>query len=223
MRRDGRGRRQNDKTGFKQQIAYYSGRNGAGDISAAYPAVRYGASDGYNPLHVYFSLIWYAAGAAVLAKSSFLPRGFIIIALLGFAGTYSDFKAAFFDRGFYNLAHDIKAFVPKDKPILAFDNNNLFCEYYLPEHTCLAIVGADGEILRRPSVMKNIALYGKEPGEVTFTLSSYGQMRNNKDCLNYKSAYRISHGTDLCKLDAAHVRQLLKESLDLRLNKYERH
>lgn len=170
-----------------------------------------------------FSLIWYAAGAAVLAKSSFLPRGFIIIALLGFAGTYGDFKAAFFDRGFYNLAHDIKAFVPKDKPILAFDNNNLFCEYYLPEHTCLAIVGADGEILRRPSVMKNIALYGKEPGEVTFTLSSYGQMRNNKDCLNYKSAYRISHGTGLCKLDAAHVRQLLKESLDLRLNKYERH
>lgn len=71
--------------------------------------------------------------------------------------------------------------------------------------------------------MKNIALYGKEPGEVTFTLSSYGQMRNNKDCLNYKSAYRISHGTGLCKLDAAHVRQLLKESLDLRLNKYERH
>lgn len=70
---------------------------------------------------------------------------------------------------------------------------------------------------------ENIALYGKEPGEVTFTLSSYGQMRNNKDCLNYKSAYRISHGTDLCKLDAAHVRQLLKESLDLRLNKYERH
>lgn len=92
-----------------------------------------------------FSLIWYAAGAAVLAKSSFLPRGFIIIALLGFAGTYGDFKAAFFDRGFYNLAHDIKAFVPKDKPILAFDNNNLFCEYYLPEHTCLAIVGATGK------------------------------------------------------------------------------
>lgn len=170
-----------------------------------------------------FSLIWYAAGAAVLAKSSFLPRGFIIIALLGFAGTYGDFKAAFFDRGFYNLAHDIKAFVPKDKPILAFDNNNLFCEYYLPEHTCLAIVGADGEILRRPSVMTNIALYNREPDEVTFTLSSYGQMRNNKDCLNYKSAYRISHGTDLCKLDAVHVRQLLKESLDLRLNKYERH
>ena len=54
MRRDGHSRRQNDKTGFKQQIAYYSGRNGAGDISAAYPAVRYGASDGYNPLYVYF-------------------------------------------------------------------------------------------------------------------------------------------------------------------------
>lgn len=54
MRCDGHSRRQNDKTRFKQQIAYYSGRNGAGDISAAYPAVRYGASDGYNPLHVYF-------------------------------------------------------------------------------------------------------------------------------------------------------------------------
>lgn len=180
MRRDGRGRRQNDKTGFKQQIAYYSGRNGAGDISAAYPAVRYGASDGYNPLHVYFSLIWYAAGAAVLAKSSFLPRGFIIIALLGFAGTYGDFKAAFFDRGFYNLAHDIKAFVPKDKPILAFDNNNLFCEYYLPEHTCLAIVGADGEILRRPSVMKTLPFTAKSPERLRLPFQAMGRCATTK-------------------------------------------
>lgn len=134
MRRDGHSRRQNDKTGFKQQIAYYSGRNGAGDISAAYPAVRYGASDGYNPLYVYFSLIWYAAGAAVLAKSSFLPRGFIIIALLGFAGTYGDFKAAFLTEAFTIWRMTSRPLFPKTSLSLRLTTTTCFANI-----TCLNI------------------------------------------------------------------------------------
>lgn len=79
-----------------------------------------------------FSLIWYAAGAAVLAKSSFLPRGFIIIALLGFAGTYGDFKAAFLTEAFTIWRMTSRPLFPKTSLSLRLTTTTCFANITCP-------------------------------------------------------------------------------------------
>ena len=167
-----------------------------------------------------FSLIWMAGGAIVLVTRPFLQRGFFILALLGFCVSYDDIRAASFDKGYSNLAHDIRMFVPKWMPIVAMDNNNLFCEYYLPEYKCLVVVGEKGEILRLPSVLKNVPLYSQELPPVVFALSSYTQLSKKYECLKFDTFYRKSFGIDLCKINADDAHLLLQNSLKLRLNKY---
>ncbi len=167
-----------------------------------------------------FSLIWMAGAAIVLATRTFLQRAFLILALLGFCVSYDDIRAASFDKGYSNLVHDIHLFVPKWMPILVMDNNNLFCEYYLPEYKCLTVVGEKGEILRVPSILKNISLYYKELPPVVFALSSYMQLSQKYECLKFNTFYRKSFGIDLCKINADDARSFLQDSLKLRLNKY---
>lgn len=168
-----------------------------------------------------FALLWYAAGALVLCRIRFLNCGFLIAAVLGFIPSYLDIKASSFDPGTQKLVSDIRQFVPKELPIIAFDNNNLFCEYYLPEHTCLAAVGPHGEILRLPSVMKNINLYHQQPDAVHFALDSYNALGKQADCLSYQSWYRRGDPTRLCKISSVQTGKILEDSLNLRLHKYE--
>lgn len=167
-----------------------------------------------------FSLIWFLAGAVVLASYQFLQKGFLILAFMGFFVTYGDIRAASFDKGFSALVHDIKLFVPTNMPILTLDNNNLFCEYYLPEYTCLALVDETGEILRIPSILKNIERYYEPLPPVVYALESYKQLTKSNECINFQTYYRKSYGTDVCKLKAQDAVILLQKSLNLRLNKY---
>lgn len=167
-----------------------------------------------------FSLIWFVAGAVVLSSYRFLQKGFLILAFMGFFVTYGDIRAASFDKGYSNLVHDIRLFVPTSSPILTLDNNNLFCEYYLPEYTCLALVGKTGEILRVPSILKNIERYYDPLPPVVFALASYKQLSQTHECINFQTYYRKSYGMDLCKIQAQDAAILLQKSLTLRLNKY---
>ncbi len=167
-----------------------------------------------------FSLFWFLSAAVVLASFPVFQKGFLFLAIIGFGIAYNDTRLSSFDKGYFYLAQDIKQFVPDDQIILALDNNNLFCEYYLPQYTCLAIVGEKGEILRFPSVLKNIQHYSDVLPPVVLTLSSYKQLAKNHECLNYKTSYRISHGTDLCKITYDEALPLLQNSLKLRLNNF---
>ncbi len=167
-----------------------------------------------------FSLIWFLAGAVVLSSYRWLQKGFMALALVGFFVTYDDIRAASFDKGYSNLVHDIRLFVPRNAPILTFDNNNLFCEYYLPEYTCLAIVGETGEILRIPSILKNIDLYYSPLPPIVFALDSYKLLAQTNECLNFQTYYRKSYGIDLCKINAQDATYMMQNSLNLRLNKY---
>ena len=145
---------------------------------------------------------------------------FLFLAFMGFFVTYGDIRAASFDKGFSALVHDIKLFVPTNMPILTLDNNNLFCEYYLPEYTCLALVDETGEILRIPSILKNIERYYEPLPPVVYALESYKQLTKSNECINFQTYYRKSYGTDVCKLKAQDAVILLQKSLTLRLNKY---
>ena len=173
-----------------------------------------------------FALMWYLAGAVALTQFRFLRNGFLIVAAVGFIGAYHDIRLASFDRGFYNLAHDVRKYISKDRPIVVFDNNNLFCEYYLPEYTCLSAVGERGEILRLPTIMENYDKYlpyAQNPAAVTFSLSSYLKLNDEKKCMTYGSSYRINNATYLCRLDAEVTQKLLSDSVNLRLHKYKSH
>ncbi len=167
------------------------------------------------------SLLWYTAGALVLCRIRFFNSGLLAAILLGFIPSYLDVRASSFDTGTQKLVKDIRQFVSKDLPIIAFDNNNLFCEYYLPEHTCLAVVDSRGEILRLPSVMKNINLYYQTAPSVHFALDSYNALGDKADCLSYQSWYRRGEPTRLCKISTEQTEKILQNSLKLRLNKYE--
>ena len=167
-----------------------------------------------------FSLPLFLAGAIALSYFKNLQKSFIFIALIAFGAAFTDVRKASFDLGFSRLTQDIRQFVSPNQPILTFDNNNLFCEYYLPEYTCLAVVNETGEILRLPSILKNIHHYSAPLPEISFALSSYEQLRHNFECVTYNSGYRLNFGTDLCKLNAQNAGNFLKNSLNLRLNNY---
>lgn len=165
-----------------------------------------------------FSLIWYFAGAIVISYLSNIKKTFLLVLIIGFSFTYLDMKAVFFDKEYKNAIEDINSFVPKNMTILALDNANLFCEYYLPDHKCILAVGEKGEILRKPSLLKNINLYYKEPRDIVLTLSLYGS--GEGDCKKYNSIYRYGNTVTLCKISKDKATKLIKDSLDLRLNKY---
>lgn len=172
-------------------------------------------------MHI-FSLIWFMAGAVVLAQNRFCRRGFLLIALLGFAAAYDNFRNASFDTGYKNVIGDIKNFIPTNKKIITFDNTNLFCEYYLPEYTCLSVVGKKGEILRKQSILKNIDYYRQKPDDITFSISIHTRRINTSDCQEYQSYYRLGQNIQLCRLNAPVAQKLLEDSLNLRLKQERR-
>lgn len=167
-----------------------------------------------------FSLLWYIAGAAVLANNQNLAKTFGIIAVALFGFSYADIRETAFDSRYADAVHDIRAFVPKENTMIALDNTNLFCEYYLPEYTCLSIVGEKGEILRKPTIMKNISHYYDKISDTPFALSIYEGAKQGEECLTYASAYRRGHTLKLCKPEKPLVEKLLRDSLNLRLKKH---
>ena len=167
-----------------------------------------------------FALVWYLAGAVLLAETKYLGRAFGALAVLLFGFSYADIREISFDRGYANAVHDIRAYIPKSDKLIALDNSNLFCEYYLPEYTCLATVGEFGEILRLKSILKHINRYSEEAAETTFALSIYNGVSQTKDCQTYHSVYRQGQKLNLCKIAKPVATKLLDDSLNLRLKKY---
>ena len=165
-----------------------------------------------------FSLVWYLAGAIAITNLNNIKKAFSFILIVGFIFTYCDMKAVFFDREYKNVAEDINKYVSKDKTILALDNSNLFCEYYLPDHKCILAVGERGEILRLPNLLKNIHLYYQEVDDIVLVLSLYNTVGG--DCREYQSIYRTGNTVSLCKIPKEQAEIFIKNSLDLRLNKY---
>ncbi len=165
-----------------------------------------------------FSLIWYFAGAIVISYLNNIKKAFLLVLIVGFSFTYCDMKAVFFDKEYKNVAEDINKYVSPNVTILTLDNSNLFCEYYLPNHQCILAVGARGEILRKPTLLRNIDLYYKEPNDIVLVLSIYDSVGG--DCKDYNSIYRTGNTVSLCKIPKAKAKKLIKDSLDLRLNKY---
>lgn len=169
-----------------------------------------------------FALVWYTAGAVMLCKGQVIRRTFLITSMLLFGFSYSDIMAISFDTGIKNAVAEIKTFVPKSHKIITLDNSNLFCEYYLPEYTCLAAVGEYGEILRQPSILKNIDYYSEEKPEVNLILSIYSKIDDFDECLTYTSYYRRGHNLRLCQISKQQAEQLLNDSLNLRLKRLKR-
>ena len=170
-----------------------------------------------------FALVWYLAGAVVLAEANHLGRAFGAAALLLFGFSYTDIREVSFDKGYTNAVHDIRTFIPKKEKLIVLDNSNLFCEYYLPEYTCLAAVNEYGEILRLPSILKHIDSYTEDISDTTFTLSLYNETTAEKNCLTYPSIYRRGQNLHLCKISKPVAAKLLDDSLNLRLKIYETH
>lgn len=167
-----------------------------------------------------FALIWYLAGAIVLANNKQLGKVFGIIAIVLFGFNYTDIRTISFDKGYAKAINDIRSFIPKSEKLITLDNSNLFCEYYLPEYTCLVAVDEYGEILRLPNILKNINHYSEEASEVTFMLSIFNAVSDSEDCLTYYSLYRRGQNLNLCKADKSLAEKLLRDSLNLRLKNY---
>lgn len=159
-----------------------------------------------------FAPVLYLAGASVLTQYKFLTRAFTLVSVLGFIFTYADIRSASFDTGYQTLVHDIRNFVPKEQPLLVFDNSNLFCEYYLPEYRCLLVVGEKGEYFRLPVVGKNIEKY-KEPMQYSPLALSLYTYRDKEKCLTYPSYYRYGQGINLCRYSAEESRIMLSDAL----------
>ena len=159
-----------------------------------------------------FSLILYLAAAIILMQLKNIQKAFILVSIIGFIFTYADIRATVFHKGYQNLAQDIRQFIPKEQPLIAFDQSNLFCEYYLPEYTCLLIVGERGEYFRLPQVAKNIALYQQEPAQTVFGLSLY-RLRNDDNCRTYDTEYRNGQNLHLCRYSRDEVMPMLEDSI----------
>ena len=159
-----------------------------------------------------FSLILYLAGAIILTQLKNLQKAFILVSVIGFIFTYADIRATVFDKSYQNLVQNIRDFVPKEQPLIAFDQTNLFCEYYLPEYTCLLIVGEKGEFFRLPSVAKNTLAYTQKIPDVVFALSIY-RVRLDDDCITYSTTYRTGQDIRLCHYSHNEIQPMLKDSL----------
>ncbi len=164
-----------------------------------------------------FSLILYFVGAIVVSQIKILQKPVIFSLVIGFIFTYADIRAISFDNEYKRAVSDIRKFISKDTTILATDNANLFCEYYLPEYKCAIITDEHGEILRLKNLKKYLYLYNKEPTEDMFVLSIYNTVSN--DCIEYKSTYRFGQSVSLCKINKDLAKHFLLQSLNKRLNK----
>ena len=160
-----------------------------------------------------FSLVWYMAGALVLANNKSIQKAFVIVALCGFFFTYSDIKAISFDKGYQNSIEEINKNIPKSSKLLTFDNSNLFCEYYLPKYKCILQVGKKGEILRRKSLMNNIDLYKQDIDDTVFSISIY--YKPDTECLKFNSDYRFGQNVHICKFDKAAAQEIIDKSLKI--------
>ncbi|MCM1324293.1 MAG: glycosyltransferase family 39 protein [Acetobacter sp.] len=167
-----------------------------------------------------FALVWYTAGVVVLTQIKIFKKTFAILAVLLFGFSYVDIRTVAFDTKYQDAVREIRQFIPRTEKLITLDNANLFCEYYLPEYTCLSIVGETGEILRKPSILKNISYYSQEAPETSFVLSIYSIMADYTDCITYNSIYRRGQELKLCKLPKQTTEKKLKDSLNLRLKKY---
>lgn len=158
-----------------------------------------------------FSLIWYLAGAIILANNKNIQKAFIVVSLIGFIFTYIDIRAISFDMGYKKAIADIYKNVPRNKTLLVLDNSNLFCEYYLPDYKCILQVGEKGEILRKHKVMRNINLYKKPIDNVMFSVSIF--YKPDVECIDYKSDYRFGQNVHICKYDNHKAQQLIDDSI----------
>ena len=148
-----------------------------------------------------FSMPLYLTGAIVITKYKEISKAVLAVLLIGFYFTYIDVRAISFDEGYKNVIHDIREFIPKDKPLISTDNSNVFCEYYLPEYTCLLLVGKTGEILRRKTQMTTYEKITQLPQETIFSISVYSAPKKNDGCKEYKSLYRFGQNIRLCRFD----------------------
>ncbi len=165
-----------------------------------------------------YALIFYMAGAVVIATLPCIKKAISTALIIAFVFTYIDIRAISFDNQYQKLKNDINSYVSRDSVILTLDNANLFCEYYLPNHKCILAVNNYGEILRKNTLINNINLYHQEINEDMYVISIYNKVSD--DCIVYNSSYRVGNGIHLCKLKSDTAKQLIKDSLDLRLNKY---
>jgi len=167
-----------------------------------------------------FSVPLYLSGAVVLAKYKEIGKAVFTILLIGFYFTFIDVRVISFDEGYQIAIHDIRNFLSPKKPLLVTDNSNLFCEYYLPEYKCLLLASENGEILRFPSIQKNISNYDFKATESMFSFSIYEQPTAADECSEYKSDYRFGQNIRLCRFDKlAIVDELLNKSRSVILNK----
>jgi hypothetical protein len=158
-----------------------------------------------------FSLIWYMSGAVVLANCKNFQKAFILVALIGFVFTYLDIKAISFNMGYKNAVEQIYKNIPKRSTLLAFDNSNLFCEYYLPDYKCILQVGKGGEILRKHNVMRNINLYTQPVDNTMFSISIFG--KPEAECIDVPSYYRFNQNVHICKFDKSEAKKHIIGSL----------
>jgi len=161
-----------------------------------------------------YSLILYFAVSLVISEHKNIQKAFIVVALIGFIFTWIDIRAVSFNKGYQAAVSDIRRFITTDKPLLAFDNSNLFCEYYLPEYDCLLITDNKGEILRRPKVLKNIGLYEKQLHADVFSISIFSPGKKSDDCLVYDSIYRNGQDVKLCRYSISEATKILKSSAE---------
>ncbi len=169
-----------------------------------------------------FAPVLYLAGAYTLAQYKILKKAFALVSALGFIFTYADIHAISFDNGYQNLVHDIRRFVPKEQPLIAFDNSNLFCEYYLPEYHCLLNLGETGEYFRLPQMGKNIDLYKNSAEQPMLALSLY-TYRDNDKCMTYHSNYRYGQNMNLCHYNAEESKIMLSGALSNLLKRLKRY
>lgn len=165
-----------------------------------------------------FSFIFYLAGAVVIANFPCIKKAIFVTLVVGFIFTYADMRAVFFDTQYQKAKNDITTNILKDKIIIAFDNANLFCEYYLPQYKCPLVVGRFGEILRLRTLLDNIDLYYKDLDENVYTLSLYNNI--GSECISYNSIYRNGANVNLCKISKNEAQNYLRDSVNNRLYKY---
>lgn len=160
-----------------------------------------------------YALILYFAAAIVISEHKNIQKAFGVVALIGFIFTWVDIHATAFDKEYQNAVSDIRQYIPKSTPLLVFDNSNLFCEYYLPEYTCLLITNGVGEILRKPNVLKNISAYNTSTDNGIFGISIFNKVDSVTNCRIYNSTYRFDQSVKLCYYRNEVAKDLIEKSL----------
>lgn len=168
-----------------------------------------------------FALILYFAGGIILTWFKNLNKTFLGIALIGFVFTYVDIRAVSFDKEYQKAAQDIRRNLSPQNPLLVLDNGHLFCEYYLPEYTCLLITDANGEILRHHKVMEKIPLYDQVTEPIVYFISIFDLPREKDTCQEYKSIYRAGQTISVCRGTLSKVYPLLERSFGALIGRFK--